>query len=56
MDDKENDNIEKKDIEVVTGNGDNLNISPVYNHVKIDKPERNKHKDKKIIIPKGGKK
>ena len=42
---------EKKDIEVVTGNGDNLDISPVYDHVKIDKPDVNRDKNKKIIIP-----
>ena len=42
---------ENIDIEIVTGDGKNLEISPVYDHVKIDKHE---HKDKntKIIIPK----
>ncbi len=42
----------EKDIEVITGDGENLNISPVYNHVKVDKPDINRKKDKKIIIPK----
>lgn len=52
----DDDEIEKKekDIEVVTGTGNDLNISPVYNHVKMDKNEYNKtkEKDKKIVIPK----
>lgn len=39
-----------KDIEIVTGDGKNLDISPVYDHIKIDKPE--KDKKKKIVIPK----
>ena len=42
----------EKDIEVITGDGENLNISPVYNHVKVDKPDINRKKGKKIIIPK----
>ena len=41
-----------KDIEVITGNGKNLDISPVYNHVKIDKRDTQKNKNKKIIVPK----
>lgn len=40
---------EPKKIQVVTGDG-NLNISPVYTHIEIEKP---KQKDsRKVIIPK----
>ncbi len=42
----------KKDIEVVNGNGENLDISPVYDHIKLDKPEKKIDKDEKIVIPK----
>lgn len=41
---------ESKKIEIVSGNGKNLNISPVYNHIDIEKPKEEKEK-KKIIIP-----
>lgn len=47
----------KKNIEVVPGNANDLNISPVYDHINIEKPKDDKKK-KKIIIPnnKNGKK
>lgn len=38
-------------IEIVSGNGKNLNISPVYDHIDIEKPKDDKNK-KNIIIPK----
>lgn len=41
---------ESKKIEIVSGNGKNLNISPVYDHIDIEKPKEEKEK-KKIIIP-----
>lgn len=41
----------KKEIQIVTGNGKDLDISPVYNHIKINKPASRKKK-KDIIIPK----
>lgn len=41
---------EKKEIEVVTGNGD-LDISPVYDHIDIQKPKEDTNK-KDIVIPK----
>lgn len=47
---------EKKDIEIVTGNGKDLHISPVYDHVKIDKPEMSNNKNKKIVVPKSSNK
>ena len=39
-----------KDIEVVSGGANDLNISPVYDHINIEKPKDSKKK-KKIIIP-----
>lgn len=50
FDDEDNDK-ENIDIEIVTGDGKNLEISPVYDHVKIDKHDH-QNKNKKIIIPK----
>ncbi len=41
----------KKKIEVVSGNGENLEISPVYTHLPITKPKTDKKSDKKIVIP-----
>lgn len=38
----------QKKIEVITGNGD-LNISPVYNHLNVEKPKPKENK--KIFIP-----
>lgn len=40
----------KKNIEVVSGNGKNLDISPVSTHVPGSKPKI-KDANKKIIIP-----
>ena len=44
-------NQEKKDIEVISGTGQNLEISPVQSYVPISKPKTNKKSNKKIIIP-----
>ena len=41
---------DKKNIEVVNGDGTDLNISPVYDHIDIGKPKVKKDK-KEIIIP-----
>jgi hypothetical protein len=41
-------------IEVINGNGDDLEISPVYDHLDIEKP--NTEKKKEIVIPKEKKK
>ena len=41
---------ESKKIEIVSGDGKNLNISPVYDHIDIEKPKEDKA-NKKIIIP-----
>ncbi len=40
-----------KDIDVVTGDGTEIEISPVYDHIILDKPEK-KEKKEQIIIPK----
>ncbi len=37
-------------IEIVSGNGKDLNISPVTDYINIEKPKKEKEK-KKIIIP-----
>ena len=46
-------NEEKKDIEVITGDGKDLDISPVYNHIKSNIVHDNDGKKKDIVIPKG---
>ena len=43
-----------KEIEVVNGNGEGLEISQVYEHLEIEKP--NTDKKKEIVIPKAKKK
>ena len=42
---------ENKDIDVVSGNGTEIEISPVYDHIILDKPEKKDKKDQ-IVIPK----
>ena len=42
---------ENKDIDVVSGNGTEIEISPVYDHIILDKPEK-KDKKQQIVIPK----
>lgn len=44
-------NQKQKEIEIITGNGKDLDISPVYDHVIIDKPITSEKK-KNVIIPK----
>lgn len=41
---------EKKNLEVVSGNGSNLEISPVYDHLNVSTPKTNK-KPKYVVIP-----
>lgn len=45
---------EKKDIEIVAGDGTELELSPVFNHLNVakPKPKEDESKKKKIIIPK----
>ena len=40
----------KKNIKIVSGNGKDLDISPVSNHIPPTKPKINKN-NKKIVIP-----
>ncbi len=47
---------EKKNIEVVTGNGNNLAISSVSTHVPATKPKINRNPKDKIVIPQEKKK
>ena len=44
---------EKKEIEVVTGNGKDLEVSPVFEHLNALRPKSKskEEKKKKIIIP-----
>lgn len=42
---------EKKELEVVTGDGSNLDISPVYEDINIARPQPQDKKPKNIVIP-----
>ena len=46
------DSKENKNIEVVSGDGKNLDISPVRTHISASKPKIKEKNGKKIIIPK----
>ena len=46
---------DKKELEVISGDGSNLNISPVYEHISAAKPNVKDSKPKNIIIPKNKK-
>ena len=39
------------DIKIVQGSAKDLDISPVYDHIKLDKPIEKKS-NKKVIVPK----
>ena len=41
----------KKEIEIVSGDGSNLEISPVYEHINAVKPKSNDKKPNNIIVP-----
>ena len=41
----------KKEIEIVNGDGSNLDISPVYEHIEAVKPKNKDKKPKNIVIP-----
>ncbi len=43
---------EKKNIEIVSGDGSNLDISPVYEHLDVETPKSSDKKPKNIVIPK----
>lgn len=40
-----------KKIEIINGNGNELEISPVYEHLSIAKPKTKEEKKKGIVIP-----
>lgn len=42
----------KKNLEVVSGDGKDLDISPVYDHLPVGKPKCTKEKPTDIVIPK----
>ena len=46
----------KKDIEIVNGDGSNLDISNVYDHLNSTKPKSANEKPKNVVIPKESKK
>ena len=46
---------ENRNIEVVEGDGSNLNISPAYDHLNAGTPTPSSKKPKNIIVPKEGK-
>lgn len=41
----------KKEIEVISGDGSNLVISPVYEHINAVKPKSKDKNPKNIIVP-----
>lgn len=41
----------KKELEIVSGDGSNLDISHVYDHLNTSKPKCNDKKPKNIVIP-----
>lgn len=47
--------MDKKKLEIVTGDGSDIDMSPVHTHINSMKPKANSKK-KNIIIPKGNKK
>ncbi len=50
-DEKENKKENKKEIEVISGDGSNLDISPVYEHIEAAKPKSRDKKPQNIVIP-----
>ncbi len=42
---------DEKDITIVSGNGKDLEISPVYDNLDIAKPEDDSNAKKNIVIP-----
>ena len=46
-----NEKEDKKEIKIVSGDGSNLDISPVYEHINAAKPKNRDKKPKNIVIP-----
>lgn len=42
---------QRKKLEIVTGNGSNLEISPVYEHINTSRPKSSDKKPTNIVIP-----
>lgn len=49
-------NKQPEKIEIIEGNGKNLNISPVYEHIKDAIPKSSDDKPRNIVVPKDTKK
>ena len=47
--------MDKKKLEIVTGDGSNIDMSPVHTHINSMKPKAS-NKKKNVIIPKSSKK
>lgn len=43
---------DKKEIEVISGDGSNLDISPVHDYLNTVKPKSSKDKPSCVIVPK----
>ncbi len=56
MEENKEEKEEKKDIKIVSGDGSNLDITPVYNHITGEKYQTHKDKPKNIVIPKSNSK
>ncbi len=52
MSENEESKKQKREIQVVTGDGTDLNISPVYDHIKSSNTPSNDKNKEEIIIPK----
>lgn len=56
MSDKKEDKKEdNKEINIISGDGSNLDISPVYEHITAAKPKIQEKKPQNIIVPKNKK-
>lgn len=43
---------DKKNLELVSGDGSDLNISPVYSHLNESVPKSSEKKPKNVVVPK----
>lgn len=50
-----NEKDDKKEIKIISGDGSNLDISPVYEHINAAKPKSKEKNPKNIIVPKNKK-
>ncbi len=47
---------ERKKLEIINGDGSNLNISPAYDHLNAGTPKSSDEKPENIVVPKEHKK